>query len=146
MVSHSSLKESKFLQVSMTLLNILPDLNNAVVWMVSTCPLISKSSCPFTNHLGIVPSAPITIGSTITFMFHSFFCSPARSLFASLFTFFKFYLVVHCDSKVHNSAGFFLLIMSGHLSEIRWFICISKSLCVTFLKTDFSLCINHLFV
>ena len=32
---------SKFLQVSRTLLSILADLHNEVVWMVSTCPLIS---------------------------------------------------------------------------------------------------------
>ena len=31
-------------QVSRTLLSIQADLNNAVVWMVSSCPLISKSS------------------------------------------------------------------------------------------------------
>ena len=29
-----------------TLLSILADLNNTVIWMVSTRPLISKSSCP----------------------------------------------------------------------------------------------------
>ena len=43
---------------------------NAVVKMVSTCPLISKSSSLFTNPLVIVPSTPITIGITVTFLFH----------------------------------------------------------------------------
>ena len=33
--------------------------------MASTCPLIFKSSSPFTNPLGIVPSAPIIIDITI---------------------------------------------------------------------------------
>ena len=51
----------------------MADLNNAAAWIVSTCPLISKSSSPFTNPLGIVQSAPITIGITVTFIFHSFF-------------------------------------------------------------------------
>ena len=46
MVSHWSLGDSKTPQVSRTLLSILADLNNAVVWMVSTRPLISKFSCP----------------------------------------------------------------------------------------------------
>ena len=44
MVIHWSLSDSKSPQVSRTLLNILVLLNNAVVWMVSTSPLISKSS------------------------------------------------------------------------------------------------------
>ena len=39
----------------------LANLNNAVFWMVSTCRLISKSSGPWTKHLGAVPSAPIII-------------------------------------------------------------------------------------
>ena len=50
-VFHWSLSYSKSPQVSRTLLNILADLNNAVVWMVSTSPLISKSSSTFTNSL-----------------------------------------------------------------------------------------------
>ena len=43
MVSHWSLSDSKFFQVSGTLLSILADLNNGVVWMVSTCPLFFPS-------------------------------------------------------------------------------------------------------
>ena len=38
------MSDSKSTQVSRTLLSILADFNNAVVWVVSTCPLISKSS------------------------------------------------------------------------------------------------------
>ena len=72
-VSHWILSDSKFPQVSRTLLSILADLNNAVVWMLSTCPLISKSSCPCTNPLVTVPRASITIGITVTFMFNRFF-------------------------------------------------------------------------
>ena len=49
--------------VSRTLLSILADLNNAVVCMVSSHPLISKSSCPTISPLVTVPSAPITIGT-----------------------------------------------------------------------------------
>ena len=72
MVFHLSLSDSKSPQVSKTFLSILAALNNAVIWMVSTCPFISQTSSAFTNPWGIVPSAPITIGITVTFMFHSF--------------------------------------------------------------------------
>ena len=54
-VSHESQSDSKFSQVSRTLLSILAGVNNAVVWMVSTCLLISKSLSPFINPLEIVP-------------------------------------------------------------------------------------------
>ena len=78
MVFHLSLSDNKSFQVSKTLLSILADLNNAVVLMVSYCPLISKFSSPFTNLLMTVPRALITIGITVTFMFHNFFISLAR--------------------------------------------------------------------
>ena len=41
--------------------------------MVSTRPLISKSPSPFNNPLVTVPRVPVTIGITVTFMFHRFF-------------------------------------------------------------------------
>ena len=40
----------KIPQISRTHLNILTDLNNAVVWMVSIRPLLSISSTPLPNH------------------------------------------------------------------------------------------------
>ena len=49
-------------------------------------PLPSKSSRPFNNPLVIVPKAPITIGTIVTFMFHSFFNSQARSRYLSFFS------------------------------------------------------------
>ena len=72
MVFHWNLSDRKSTQVFRTLLSILADLNKALVWIVSTRPLISKSSCPCTKPLVIIPSAPITIGITITSMFHGF--------------------------------------------------------------------------
>ena len=42
MAFHWSLSDSKSLQVSRTLLCILADLNNNLVWIISTHPLISK--------------------------------------------------------------------------------------------------------
>ena len=46
---HWSLRESKSPQVSRTLLSILADINNAVVWMVSTRPFISSPPVPVTD-------------------------------------------------------------------------------------------------
>ena len=81
--SHGSLRDCKSPQVSPTLLNILVDLINAVVWMVFTRPLISKFSCPCTNPLVTVLSVLIITG--VTFMFDSFFSSLASSWFFSIF-------------------------------------------------------------
>ena len=86
MVLHWCLSDSKSPQVSRTRLRILAVLSNAVVWIVSTCPPISKSSRPFNNPLVIVSNAPITIGTIVTFMFHSFFNSLARSRYLSFFS------------------------------------------------------------
>ena len=84
MVFHKSLSDCKSLQVSRTLLSILAVLNN-VVWMVSTCPPTSKSSYPFNTPLVTVSKAPIMIGMNVTFLFHNFFNSLARSRYLSFF-------------------------------------------------------------
>ena len=83
MVFHWSLSDSKSPQASRTRLRILAVLSNAVVWIVSTRPPTSKSSRPFNNPLVIVPNAPITIGTIVTFKLHSFFNSLARSRYLS---------------------------------------------------------------
>ena len=134
MVFHWGLSDSKSPQVSRTLLSILAVFNNAVVWMVSTRPPTSKSSRPFSNPFVTVPKAPVTIGIIVTFMFHSFFNSLARSRYLSPFS--------HSFSFILWSAGtakstilqvlfffFFLLIIikSCLLAEIRWFVCMLKS-------------------
>ena len=150
MVFHWSLSDSKSPQVSRALLSIL---NNGVVWMVSTRPLISKSSNPFNNPLVTVPKAPITIDIVVTFMFHSFFQFPCKiHVLIILFTSFQFYSVVSRDSKVDNfvSSLFSLIIIrSGRLVKIRWSVYMSKSqmsLWVSFSGTDAGLCMYNLFV
>ena len=60
------LSESKSPQFTRTLLSILTWHNNAVVWMVTTCPVISKSFNPFIYPLVTVPSVSFTIGITVT--------------------------------------------------------------------------------
>ena len=85
-VFHISMSWWSFAGVSRTLLSILAVLNNAVVCKVSTRPPTSMSSSPFSNPLVTVPRAQITIGIIITFMFHSFFNSLARSSYLSFFS------------------------------------------------------------
>ena len=55
-VFHGSLSECKSSQASRTLHSILADLNNAIVWIVSSRFLISKSSSLSTNPLVTVPT------------------------------------------------------------------------------------------
>ena len=108
MVFYWSLSDSKSSQVSRTLLSILAVLINAVVCMVSTCPLTSKFSRPFNSPLVTVLNAPIKKGIIVTFMFLSFFLRfPCKvEVLIVLFTFFQFYSVVSRDSKVYNFASY----------------------------------------
>ena len=125
MVFHWRLSDSKSPQVSRTLLGILVVFYSAVVWMVSTRPPTSKSSRPLNNPIVTVPKAPITTGTIVILMFHSFFNSLARSRYLSFFS--------HSFSFIQWSAGtakstilqilFFLLLLiiirSGLLAAIR---------------------------
>ena len=108
-----SWSDSKSPQFSWTLLSIQAVFNYVVVWTVSTRPPTSKSSRPFNNPLVTVPKAPITIGTIITFMFHSFFNSLARSRYLSFFSqYFIFYSMVSQDSKVDNFANSLFLFVN----------------------------------
>ena len=119
MVFHWSLSDSKSPQVSRTRLRILAVLSNAVIWIVSTHPPTSKSSRP----LVIVPKATITIGTIVTFMFHSFFNSLARSKYLSLFSL-SFRIILWSARTAKSTIlqiFFFLLIImrSGLLAGIK---------------------------
>ena len=140
MVFHWSLRDSNYFYYYLlirvfhtsfsTLLSILAVLNNVVVWMVFSRPPTSKSSIPFSNPLVTVPKAPIRIGIIVTFMFHNFFISLARSRYLSFFS--------HSFSFILWSAGiansqilqilfffFFLLIIIKFdlLTEIMGSVC-----------------------
>ena len=153
MVFHWSLNDNKSPQVSWTLLSILAVLSNVVIWIVSTRPPTSKSSRPFNNPLVTVPKALITIATIVTFMFHCFFNSLARSKYLSFFSHsFRFILWSAGTAKsTISQILFFLLIIirPDLLAEIRWSVCMSKShwsLCVLFSRTGAELCIYHLLV
>ena len=101
-----SLSDSKFPHVSRTLINILPDLNNAVVWMVSNRP-ISKSSSPSTN-------SSVTTERSIYNWYNGHFhvqlifqFSNTVKVLTSLYAFLQFYSEVSWNGEVHYSAGSF---------------------------------------
>ena len=130
MVFHWSLSDSKSPQVFRILLSILAVLNNAVVWMVSTRPLTSMSSTPFSNPLVTVPNAPIKISIIVTWMFYNFFNSLARSRYLSFFSHsFSFILWSAGTAKSTILQVLFLLLIittSGRLAEITWSVCMSN--------------------
>ena len=153
MVFHWSLNDSKSLQHSRTRLSILGVLCNAVVWIVSTRSPIFKSSRSFNNPLVTVTNAPIIIGTIVTFMFHSYFISLARSRYLTLFSLsFRFILLSAGTAKstILHILVFLLIIMrSGLLVGIKWSVCMLKShrsLYESFSRTSARLCIYHLLV
>ena len=135
MVFPWSLSDSKSPQVSRTLLSILTILSNAVVWIVSTLPPTSKSTRPFNNPLVIVSKASITIGTIVTFMFHSFFNSLARSRYLSFFS--------HSFSFILWSAG---TAKSTILLFLFFCCCCWLLLCLVFWPRlgDPCVCQNHI--
>ena len=93
MVFHWSLSDNKSPQILGTLLNILADFNNAVVFMVCTRPLISKSSSFFYQSFSDCTKR--------TYWYHrhthaqQFFQLPSKvQVFLLLFASFKLYSMV----------------------------------------------------
>ena len=129
----SNWRNCKSPQITGSLLTLLVDLNNTVAWIVSSCSVISQSSSPCTN--------PVTIGITITFMLHSsFFSSPTRSRYLSLFLLsfsftvvsrngtYPFWLVVFYrnlgDSKSSQVSMTLLIILADLSSDLVWMVTI----------------------
>ena len=130
--------------------------------MVSTRLLISKSFNTCTNPLFTVPTAPISIKISITFMFHnSFSISPdtyhdfhisSPDTYPDL----NFLTSLFCGHQRQKSPQFWkfscsllIIIRSVCLAEISWYVCISKSqrsLCVFFSRKTSMLCQYHLFI
>ena len=124
-----SLSDGKSHQVFRTLPCILAVLKNAVVWIVSTRPPTSTSPSPFNNPSASVPKSPITIGRIVTYMFHSFFNSLARSRYSSFFSHsFSFILWSSwtAGSTILQVLFFLLIIIrSALLAEIRWSVSVN---------------------
>ena len=126
-----------------TTLRILIDLNNAVVWMVSTRPFIFKFSSPSTNLLLTTPSVTITIGVTFTFMFHSF-SAPLQGPVNYL----SFNFTSWSAGTVKFTIRHVLFFRWLSLSLVVWprsgdqFLSQhSRELCVSFFRIDSGLCI-----
>ena len=151
MVYHWSVNESEFPQVSRTLLSILTNLNNTVVWMVSTCPVTCKSFNLFTNSKVSIPSISITTDITVPFIFHRFILVFKQRLVTYLLFRFIFLLArpQGRQSPLFGWLSFFLLTISwpGDLPAIRRFISPSKSQRIVFVSFSWKnsrLCIHHL--
>ena len=160
MISHWSLSDSKSPGLFSVFWLIL-------IMLLGWSPLILLFLSPpvLVPILWWLPSAPITIGITVAFMFHSFsileqgpgtylsFCFLSILLFGQLgqqipqlgkFSSFLFFILFVCVCVCVLT-----IIRSGHLAEIRRSVCFSKiqrSLCVSFSRTDSGLCIYRLFI
>ena len=84
-VFHRCLNDRKSPQFSKTLIILLANLSSALVCIVLILLLISISSSFFSRFFGTVLRAAAMIGVTVTFMFHNFFNSLARSRYLSSF-------------------------------------------------------------
>ena len=117
MVFHWRLSDSKSPQVSRTRLSILANLN-VVVLIVSTRPLISKSSSPCPNPLMTVPNAPITIiWYHRHFQFHNFFqFSCTVQVFISL----RFSLILLSGQPERRSSLFGRFLSCGQVTWPRF--------------------------
>ena len=126
MIFSWKLSDNEFPQVFITLLSILADLNNAVVWMISARPLIQLflTPPPATKPLGIVPSAPTTIDVTVKFMFHSFFRSLANFNDLFLFSFFNWFSLYGPLGRQSPLFGKFSFFVNNYFTlfhtSVRW--------------------------
>ena len=104
MVFHWNMSDN-FPLVSWTLPSILVDLNKTIVWIVTTHPIISKTSSPFNNPLVTVQRAPITIGIIVSFMFYSF--SNSLTMVEKLILCFRSLSVLLCGQQSPQLGKFF---------------------------------------
>ena len=100
MLFYKRLSDNKSPLVCRSLLSFLADLDLAVVWMVSSCPLIFKSTSPFTNLLGIFLEPRLQLVSLLLSYSIEFFSSLARSrIYLSLHFLLIFFFVVCLNRK-----------------------------------------------
>ena len=118
--------------------------------MVPASPPISNSSSLYSKLLGTVPSVRITIAITVTLMFYSFFFSSQTKSqylsFISLSLIFTLWSAGMGKSTIWQVLFLVTISRSDDLPGIRWSAYISKwqrFLCISFSRTDSSLCMYH---
>ena len=97
--------DCKLHQVSRTLLRFLVNLNNAVIGVMTILPPITNSDSLSFKLLETVPSLLTVFGCTVTFMFHSFFSSQARSNYLLIFSL-SFFSVVRMNIRIYQMTFF----------------------------------------
>ena len=133
-----------------SLLSILSDHNNAVVWMISIIHLISNSSSLLCQPLGTVPHNCITV----TLMSRCFFILCQDPSICLSFRFLLYSLCAPLDQQNPLDGklcpfSFFFFFRFGLLARIRWSIYIwnfQRIVWVSFSMTVSGLCIYHLVV
>ena len=128
-ILHWSLIDSKCLQVSRTLLSILVDLDNAVIWLVSfRSPKFQLFQSPF-QALGDRSKCWSHNWLTVSLIFGSFLSSPAKSKYLSLYWLSLIFTLWSTGTANHLYGKFFFCSCYLSLGLIfRWPVYISKSL------------------
>ena len=139
MVSHWSLKESLYAQVSQTLLSIPTDFKNAVVWIISIRPLISKSTSLCTNPFATVPMHHSQLVSPSLWYSTVFFPFSCKFL---ILTTFRFPSVLPCGQPERQCPLFDRLSFTWF--PISWSV-VSPRLSDPFVSQNpWELCVTHI--
>ena len=122
-VFHWILGDSKSAHVSRNLLSIL-----VLVWVDSIRSLIFNSSELLSKPLRIVPSAPITIGITITHMFPCFFQFSCKAqVVILLFVFCGFYYILPGQqSPFYDRLSYIIIIIIVYFTPYELFVTVLK--------------------
>ena len=112
---HLFLSDSKSPQVSQTLLNILVDLNSAVVWIVFACPPVCNASSSFTKSLVIVQMHQLELVSSSSSWAIAFLVLWKNLKICFFFFFFFFWLLLYGRPKQQSLLfGRFLFLFGNH--------------------------------
>ena len=121
MFTHRILSDSKSPQVCRTILIMQVDLNNAVVWIVCTRSVISKSSSSWTNTWSLCQQHQLLLVSPSLSYSTVFFNSLARSKYPSFFSLsFNFILYSVDTTKFYNLASCFFFCCWLSLGLVIW--------------------------
>ena len=111
-VFHWGLRDSKSLLVTRTLLSLLVDFKNSVIWTGSILPPFFFHSSLFSKPLRTISSPLTSIGITITLTFHIFFSLLARSEYFVCFSI--IILIIHMIWNIYE------LQLTGFLIRLRF--------------------------